>query len=119
MMQSEQNNSALYVQKYNQYQNLLTAFRVKEKADFDKWLDGIHKCGDDFKSLIPQEVLTWKFEEVFSELYKDDPDPAVYEEQYNRVSAIVAEVNSIAAKYDEEGLQLLKKVVELQQATMR
>ena len=96
------------------YRENIVAFRTKEKADFDAWKDALLKCSKELLDKIPYDVSTWKFEEMQSELYKDWPDPDVYERQYQDYVTKVEEINQIAYEFDKEAVALLEKAVQLQ-----
>lgn len=97
-----------------QYRENIVAFRTKEKADFETWKAGLLKCSKTLLSKIPYDVSTWRFEEMFSELYEEWPDPDVYEAQYTEYLGKIEEINNIVSGFIEEALELIERAIELQ-----
>lgn len=103
-----------------EYGNNIIEFRTREKAAFDRWKSELLKNPDsELLKKIPYDVSSWEFEDLFSELYKDNPDPVVYQKQYDNMVEIADTVLGIVMEYNKRGLELQREALALQQKGMR
>lgn len=83
--------------------------RIREEQkieSFSKSLEGvdIEKVFGDLK--FPDDISLIHF---CPELYKDEPDPSIYDKQFEEMSRFFEEVNRRIEEYNKEGLKWLQE----------
>lgn len=87
----------------------LLEMRVKEEQkleEFAKSIEGVN-MREVFGDLEIPGVLT--LERLCPEAYAEDPDPEVYEKQYQEMHALFDQINARIAEYNAGGLEWLQK----------
>lgn len=109
-MQKDNNKSAEELLK--EAREYLTVTRAKQEVLVAEWAKHIKQIPKELLSEIdlPEDITLYS---VIPELYKDEPDENVYEEQYNAFMKQVEKINKIAMKANEDAKQCLLKHQQL------
>ena len=94
------------------YREKFLADRAKQEMQIKAWADKLLKV-DPFllKDIELPEVIS--LQSFIPELYKESPDPEVYNEQYDKMIAVFSQVNAIADSYNQEAKKCLLEYQEL------
>lgn len=109
-MQEERNKSAEELLK--EAREYLMTTRAKQEVMVADWAKSIKQMPKELLAEIdlPEELT---LRSVIPELYQDEPDEKVYEEQYNAFMEKVKKINEIAMKANEDARQCLLKHQQL------
>ncbi|MCI9050690.1 MAG: hypothetical protein HFI05_02010 [Lachnospiraceae bacterium] len=86
--------------------------RTKQEIQIAQWAEKLYKV-DPFilKDIeLPDEISLYAF---MPELYKDNPDPRIYEQEFAAWKELEKKVNAIADKYNEEAKRCLLEYQQL------
>lgn len=96
----------------SQARNKFLTERAREEAKVQAWADSLSKVDPSLlRDIKLPSPLT--LETLTPEVYKDSPDPVVYEQQYNAAMELIAKVNAIGDEYNRRGLQVLEEYNKL------
>lgn len=86
--------------------------RTKQELDVSAWAEKLKKVDPEvLRGVELPKDLTLRG--LIPELYKDEPDPVIYHEQYVKAVELFEKVNVIAAEYNQEAKKCLLEYQEL------
>lgn len=94
------------------YREKFLADRAKQEMQIKAWADKLANV-DPFilKDIDLPETIS--LQSLVPELYKESPDPEIYNQQYEKMIALFSQVNAVADAYNQEAKKCLLEYQEL------
>lgn len=94
------------------YREKFLADRAKQEMQIKAWADKLANV-DPFilKDIDLPEAIS--LQALVPELYKESPDPEIYNQQYEKMIALFSQVNAVADAYNQEAKRCLSEYQEL------
>lgn len=101
------------VELLRQIQDKFIAQRTQQELEIQAWANKARKLPDNIREELGIEEKHYSLRTMIPELYVENPDKDIYEEQYSEAQLFYQKVNDYADKVNKEALQCLSQFQEL------